>query len=144
MCQSSGAVWKSRWPSWAPRPYSLCGRKATLNSWDVYCNSESDIFVISQIFLASVSVVYPTVTWFRFTVADCCLTLRSSFCLWFCNVYWYIGPEEFWMWDSSCGDRILLTERWKHVHTQTHTHTHTTYKHRHSILSNAATSQEFN
>ena len=32
--QSSGAVWKSRWPSWAPRPnepYSFCGRKATLN-----------------------------------------------------------------------------------------------------------------
>ena len=32
--QSSGAVWKSRWPSWAPRPnepYGFCGRKATLN-----------------------------------------------------------------------------------------------------------------
>ena len=27
--QSSGAVWKSRWRSWAPRPYGLCGRKAT-------------------------------------------------------------------------------------------------------------------
>ena len=34
VCQSSGAVWKSRWPSWAPRPnepYGFCGRKATLN-----------------------------------------------------------------------------------------------------------------
>ena len=33
-CQSSGGVWKSRWPSWAPRPnepYGFCGRKATLN-----------------------------------------------------------------------------------------------------------------
>ena len=33
-CQSSGAVWKSRWPSWAFRPnesYGFCGRKATLN-----------------------------------------------------------------------------------------------------------------
>ena len=32
--QSSGAVWKSRWPSWAFRPnepYGFCGRKATLN-----------------------------------------------------------------------------------------------------------------
>ena len=32
--QSSGAVWKSRWPSWAFRPnepYGVCGRKATLN-----------------------------------------------------------------------------------------------------------------
>jgi len=32
--QSSGAVWKLRWPSWAPRPnepYGFCGRKATLN-----------------------------------------------------------------------------------------------------------------
>ena len=32
--QSSGAVWKSRRPSWAPRPnepYGLCGRKAILN-----------------------------------------------------------------------------------------------------------------
>ena len=32
--QSSGAVWKSRRPSWAPRPnepYGFCGRKATLN-----------------------------------------------------------------------------------------------------------------
>ena len=31
---SSGAVWKSRWPSWAPRPnepYGFCGPKATLN-----------------------------------------------------------------------------------------------------------------
>ena len=27
--QSSGYVWKSRWPSWAPLPYGLCGRKAT-------------------------------------------------------------------------------------------------------------------
>ena len=34
MLQSSGGVWKSRWPSWAPRPnepYVFCGRKATLN-----------------------------------------------------------------------------------------------------------------
>ena len=33
--QSSGAVWKSRWPSWAPvpnKPYGFCGRKATLNN----------------------------------------------------------------------------------------------------------------
>ena len=22
-------MWKSRWPSWVPRPYGLCGRKAT-------------------------------------------------------------------------------------------------------------------
>ena len=32
--QSSGTVWKSRWPSWAFRPnepYGFCGRKATLN-----------------------------------------------------------------------------------------------------------------
>ena len=32
--QSAGAVWKSRWPSWAFRPnepYGFCGRKATLN-----------------------------------------------------------------------------------------------------------------
>ena len=32
--QSSGAVWKSRWPSWAFRPnepYGFCGRKAILN-----------------------------------------------------------------------------------------------------------------
>ena len=32
--QSSGAVWKSRWPPWAFRPnepYGFCGRKATLN-----------------------------------------------------------------------------------------------------------------
>ena len=32
--QSSGPVWKSRWPSWAPRPnepYVFCGRKTTLN-----------------------------------------------------------------------------------------------------------------
>ena len=32
--QSSGAVWKSRWPFWAPgpnEPYGFCGRKATLN-----------------------------------------------------------------------------------------------------------------
>ena len=32
--QSSGAVVKSRWPSWALRPnepYGFCGRKATLN-----------------------------------------------------------------------------------------------------------------
>ena len=33
--QSSGGVWKSRWPSWAfrpnDRPYGFCGRKATLN-----------------------------------------------------------------------------------------------------------------
>ena len=32
--QSSGAVWKSKWPSWAFRPndpYGFCGRKATLN-----------------------------------------------------------------------------------------------------------------
>ena len=32
--QSSGVVWKSRWPSWAFRPnepYGFCGRKATLN-----------------------------------------------------------------------------------------------------------------
>ena len=32
--QSSGAVWKSRWPSWAvhpKEPYGFCGRKATLN-----------------------------------------------------------------------------------------------------------------
>ena len=31
---ASAAVWKSRWPSWAPRPnkpYGFCGRKATLN-----------------------------------------------------------------------------------------------------------------
>ena len=34
LSQSSGAVWRSRWPSWAPRPnepYGFCGRKATLN-----------------------------------------------------------------------------------------------------------------
>ena len=34
ICQSSGAVWKSRWLSWAAcpnEPYSFCGRKATLN-----------------------------------------------------------------------------------------------------------------
>ena len=33
-CQSSGAVWKLMWPSWAFRPnepYGFCGRKATLN-----------------------------------------------------------------------------------------------------------------
>ena len=24
---------KSRWPPWAPCPYGLCGRKATLNDW---------------------------------------------------------------------------------------------------------------
>ena len=32
--QTSGAVWKSRWPSWAPvpnKPYGFCGHKATLN-----------------------------------------------------------------------------------------------------------------
>ena len=32
--ESSGAVWESRWPSWAPRPnepYGFCGRKATVN-----------------------------------------------------------------------------------------------------------------
>ena len=32
--QSSGAAWKSRWPSWAFRPnepYGFCGRKAILN-----------------------------------------------------------------------------------------------------------------
>ena len=32
--QSSGAVWKSRWPSWAVRPngpYGFCGRKELLN-----------------------------------------------------------------------------------------------------------------
>ena len=32
--QSSGAVWQSRWTSWAPvpnSPYGLCERKATLN-----------------------------------------------------------------------------------------------------------------
>ena len=32
--QSSGAVWESRWPSWAPRPnepYGFRGRKATLS-----------------------------------------------------------------------------------------------------------------
>ena len=32
--QSSGAVWKSRWPSWAfhpHEPYRFCGHKATLN-----------------------------------------------------------------------------------------------------------------
>jgi len=32
--QSSGTVWKSRWPSWAfcpNEPYGFCGRKATLN-----------------------------------------------------------------------------------------------------------------
>ena len=32
--QSTGAMPKSRWPSWAPRPnesYGLCGRKATLS-----------------------------------------------------------------------------------------------------------------
>ena len=31
--QSSGAVWKSRWTSWAPvanSPYGLCGRRAIL------------------------------------------------------------------------------------------------------------------
>ena len=34
-CQSSGAVWKSRWPSRAfcpNEPYSFCGHKATLNN----------------------------------------------------------------------------------------------------------------
>ena len=34
LTQSSGAVWRSRWPPWAPRPnepYGFCGRKATLN-----------------------------------------------------------------------------------------------------------------
>ena len=45
MCQSSGAVWKSRLPSWNPAlcsPYSLSGHKATMNSklcackWDVW------------------------------------------------------------------------------------------------------------
>ena len=32
--QSSGAVWKSRWPSWTPRPNEpngFCGRKAALD-----------------------------------------------------------------------------------------------------------------
>ena len=32
--QSSGAVWKSRWPSWVPcpnKPYGFCGWKASLN-----------------------------------------------------------------------------------------------------------------
>ena len=32
--QSSGAVWESWWPSWAPRPnkpYGFCGHKAILN-----------------------------------------------------------------------------------------------------------------
>ena len=32
--QNSGAAWKLRWPSWAPRPnepYGFCGLKATLN-----------------------------------------------------------------------------------------------------------------
>ena len=32
--RSSGAVWESRWPSWAPCPnetYGFCGRKATMN-----------------------------------------------------------------------------------------------------------------
>ena len=28
--QSSGAVWLSRWPSWANSPYGLCGHKAIL------------------------------------------------------------------------------------------------------------------
>ena len=34
LSQSSGAVWTSSWPSWAPcpnEPYGLCGRKATVN-----------------------------------------------------------------------------------------------------------------
>ena len=34
LCQSSGAVWESRWPSWAFRPNEPCGfrgRKAILN-----------------------------------------------------------------------------------------------------------------
>ena len=35
--QSSGAVWKLRWPSWAPlfpnSAFGLCGRKATLNDY---------------------------------------------------------------------------------------------------------------
>ena len=34
-----GAVWKSRWPSWAPRPnelYGFCGRKATMNHWSQF------------------------------------------------------------------------------------------------------------
>ena len=30
MSQSSGAVWMSRWPSSVPRPYDVCGRKATV------------------------------------------------------------------------------------------------------------------
>ena len=36
--QSSGAVWKSRWPSWAPvpnKPYGFCGRKATLQPTNI-------------------------------------------------------------------------------------------------------------
>ena len=30
-CKSSGAVWKKRWTSWTPRPYSFCGCKVKLN-----------------------------------------------------------------------------------------------------------------
>ena len=43
--QSSAAVWKSRWPSWAPRPnepHGFCGRKATLNThWSQFVSKMS-------------------------------------------------------------------------------------------------------
>ena len=50
--QRSGAVWKSRWPSWAPvpnKPYGLCGRKATLNqpmSYSFQCGSTETVRTI--------------------------------------------------------------------------------------------------
>ena len=34
--QSTGAVWKSRWPSWGPCPYGLCGCKTTLKGRCAY------------------------------------------------------------------------------------------------------------
>ena len=52
MCQNSGAVWKSRWPSWAFRPnkpYGFCGRKATIkpclgigHSFSLICQPTSE------------------------------------------------------------------------------------------------------
>ena len=42
--QSSGAVWKLRWPYWAFRPnepYGFCGRKATLRHWSQFGHNMS-------------------------------------------------------------------------------------------------------
>ena len=63
LSQSSGAVWKSKWPSWAFRPnepYGFCGRKAKywtmLRHWSQFVpNVSTDIRNMTLYIITSIS-----------------------------------------------------------------------------------------